>query len=400
MVALLVASCASSNKTKKDKDEDSDNKKSYPSNLCEIKGIVIEEHDTEWYREQYEGWLKQAEKDPKDEYAWMNCFRAKHYELIFSKDYNYVYADSVETALLNKMEENIPGTYTYYTCAYLDQQMGSQENYKLGKKAFEKIPKEKTFFDYDTWLCFQILFGEGDYHAFAKEFYDSGLYSEELLLTNLNELNCMEEGSIFVGNGDAGIIPKWLIQDGMGKHKDKVLLCYSFFNNPNYCRRIYNELGIGEVPQLQEPRTYEDIDKNIQYLINDISDKSGKTLYFPKHNPDYCQKLWNERGTLYDIGFLYINSPNEVIDIYKEQERFFNSTDFSYLDKPLKKDAWTADMRISSALSTYFYQLMLKYKEDGDTANYQKMHKIMEKAVNRISNTKIRTIGIMYLEKV
>lgn len=397
LVALFVINCAPFSKAEKYKNGESDNKKSYPSNLCEIKGIVVEDFDADWYREQYEGWLEQAEKDPKDEYAWKNCYRAKHYELLLSLPYsleNKAISDSIKTSLLEKIKKNIPDTYSYYACAYLNY--GNKED---GEKALQLIPKEKTFQDYNNWICFQICYDYKNYHAFAKEFYDSGLYSKELLQTNLNELNCMEEGSIFVGNGDATIIPKWLIQDGMGKHKDKIMICYSFILVPEYCKSIYEELGIGEVPKLPEIRTYEDIDKNNQYIINDIAEKTGRTLYFSRYNPDYCHSLWINRGSLYDIGLIYIDSPNAPIDIYKEQERFFNSTDFSYLDKPLRKDAWSNDIRLSLAMTSNFVDLMRKYHDDGDTVNYQKIRNMMEKAVNRIPPGEYKKQGMEILKE-
>lgn len=390
---FLVASCASSSNSSKDKDK-KDKKKEYPSNLHEIKGLVVEEHDADWYREQYEGWLKQAEKDPKDEYAWRNCFRAKDYELLHSTDYNYEFADSVKRGLLEKMEKSIPDTYTYYIFASQVFQNDQQGDITYAHKAYELIPKNKSLFDYDHWLYFLKAFGDKkEFSDLAKEYYNSGLYSEELLQFNLNELNCMKKGGIFVGNGDASVGPKWLLQEGNGIHRDKLVICYSYMAIPEYCQSIYKELGIGDVPVLPEPREYEELEKNVQYLINDIAEKSGRKLYFSKYNPDFCHTLWLNRGSLYDIGLILMDSPDEVIDIYKEQERFFNSTDFSYLDKPLKKDAWAADCKFSESLPSCFWQLRLKYKDEGDTANYQKIHKMMEKAVNRIHDKKYREIG-------
>ncbi len=52
-------------------------------------------------------------------------------------------------------------------------------------------------------------------------FFDSGIYSEAVLRYNYNELQGMDEGGIYIGNGDATLIPKWLIQEGMKAHCDK-----------------------------------------------------------------------------------------------------------------------------------------------------------------------------------
>lgn len=354
----------------------------YPSHLHQIQGILIEEHEADWYFEQYVGWLDYALEKQKDEKAWLNCFLAKNYEMMFSHE--YIDMDSVYSELLNLMEMYIPDTYVYYTCAYKGLHSGQQEGYEYGRKAFEMMPKKKSLFDYDKSVCFLKLYGEKEYSAFAKDYYESGLYSKELIQVNLNELNCMEKGGIFVGDGDATIIPKWLIQDGMGKHRDKLLICYSFMYNPDYCKRIYDELGIGDVPKMPEISNYEEYERYIQHLIDEIAVRTGRKLYMSKYNIDDCYLTWKERGALYDLGLVCQVSTDVDIDIYKEQERIFNTTDFSYLDMPLKKNAWLADIRMSSSMSSNFYQLMLYYKHRNNEAGYQKLLNMSEKAIKRI----------------
>lgn len=354
----------------------------YPSYLHQIQGSLIEDHEADWYAEQYVGWLDQALQKQKDEKAWLNCFLAKDYEMMRSQE--YIDRDSVYSVLLNLIEMYIPDTYVYYTCAYMGINRGLPESHEYGRKAFDMLPKKKSFFDYDTWVSFLKLFGEKEHYTFAREYYNSGLYSKELIQVNLNELNSMEEGGIFVGNGDATIIPKWLIQDGMGKHRDKLLLCYSFMYNPDYCKRIYNELGIGDVPEIPVISDYEEYERYIQHVIDEISVRTGRKLYMSKYNSDDCYLIWKERETLYDLGLVYQVSMDEEIDIFKEQERIFNNTDFSYLDKPLTKKAWIADNRMSSSLSSNFYQLMLYYKRLNNQADYQKVLDMSEKAVKRI----------------
>lgn len=355
----------------------------YPSYLHQIQGLLMEDHEAEWYTEQYVGWLDQALQKQKDEKAWLNCFLAKDYEMKHSQE--DIDCDSVYSVLLNLIDMYIPDTYVYYTCAYMGLNRGLQESHEYGRKAFDMLPKKKSLFDYDTWVSFLKLFGEKEHSDFAREYYNSGLYSKELIQVNLNELNCMEDDGIFVGNGDATIIPKWLIQDGMGKHRDKLLLCYSFMYNPDYCKRIYNELGIGDVPEIPEISDYEEKERYIQHVIDEISVRTGRKLYMSKYNADRCYLIWKEREALDDLGLVYqVSKDGEETDIFKEQERIFNNTDFSYLDKPLTKKSWLVDNRMSSSISSNFYQLMLIYKRLDDQVGYQKVLEMSEKAVKRI----------------
>ena len=360
----------------------------YPSHLHEIRGWVVEQYDEEWYFEQYVGWLDQAIQNPKDEHAWLNCFLAKNYELMSSED--DIDRDSVFSELLNLMEMYIPDTYTYHACNYMGLNRGQPDSYASGRKAFEMLPKKKTFFDYDTWVSFLYLFGDKEYSSYAKEYYNAGIYSKELIQFNLNELNCMEEGAIFVGNGDVTIIPKWLIQEGMGKHRDKLLICYSYLYNSDYRKRLYDQLGIGDVPELSEDSSWEEYERYIQTVIDEIAVRTGRKLYMSKYNQDSCHELWKDRNTIYDIGLVYQVSPNEEIDIFKEQERVFNNTDFSYLDKTIKKNAWIADSKMSYTIALNSSYLIFEYKRQNNEAGYKKMLKLAEKATKRISNDKWR----------
>lgn len=358
---------------------------SYPDSLCNIVGLLVEEHDADWYRRQYEGWMAQVKQNPKDETAWLNCYRAKKYEITF--DENLENSDSVQLHLIKQMQHHIPDTYTYFTCAYLGPLQGQHDVYEYGKKAYYMMPEKRTFFDYDTWLCYHKLYGEmDDYKQFAREYYKSGVYSNELIQLNRNELECMDKGAIFLGYGDATVIPKWLIQDGMGKHSDKLVLCYSFFYNPDYCKRLYNKLGIGEVPELTEIQSFNDYEDYVQLVINQVAVRTGRKMYMSKYNYANCYTLWAKNGSLYDVGLIYAVSPDKELDLVKEQKRSWKKCNMKYLDKRIKNDEWITVSRLSCAMTRNFTQLMKYYKDNGDKKNFKRIHSTLEKAVNRISN--------------
>ena len=65
-----------------------------------------------------------------------------------------------------------------------------------------------------------------------------------MLRYNSNELAGMDEGGIYIANGDAAIIPKWLIQEGMNVHKDKTIICVSFFTMKEYRQWLSKKLDI------------------------------------------------------------------------------------------------------------------------------------------------------------
>ena len=94
----------------------------------------------------------------------------------------------------------------------------------------------------------------------------------------------MDEGGVYIGNGDAAIIPKWLIQEGMGLHKDKTIVCASFLVVKEYRYWLFKKLGI-EQPALKEPMSAEDYDSNERALLQAIIDKYGSRVYFSTTTP-------------------------------------------------------------------------------------------------------------------
>ena len=53
----------------------------------EIRGIIVDEHDSVWYETQQRLWLQKAEANPSDEHAWQQAFEAARYADMFTEDY-------------------------------------------------------------------------------------------------------------------------------------------------------------------------------------------------------------------------------------------------------------------------------------------------------------------------
>ena len=109
------------------------------------------------------------------------------------------------------MKQAIPDTYTYYFCAYravVTGHMEEKDGDKYAEAALAKLPDEMQFFDYDQWVCYLAMKGdEVRMSQMAKHYFDAGFYSEAVLRYSYNELAGMDEGGIYIANGDAAIIP-------------------------------------------------------------------------------------------------------------------------------------------------------------------------------------------------
>ena len=187
-----------------------------------VESPIVTEKDFMWYAKQKSIWKTLTEHNPHDETAWLNYYNAARYMAWFYDNQN----DSTAKEVVREMEAVIPDSYTFNFCAYREsvQGKGYGDHKKYAEAALAKLPDEMQFFDYDNWVCYLAMQGdEVRMKPLAKHYFDSGIYSEAVLRYSYNELAGMDESGIYIANGDAAIIPKWLIQEGMGIHKDKTI---------------------------------------------------------------------------------------------------------------------------------------------------------------------------------
>lgn len=170
------------------------------------------------YVEQKNAWKEVTQKQPHNETAWLNYYNAARYMSWFQQE------DSTARQVIHEMGNAIPDSYTFNFCAYRESSSGKGygDPKMYAEAALTKLPDDMQFFDYDNWVSYLAMQGdEVRLKPLAKLFFDSGIYSEAVLRYNYNELQGMDEGGIYIGNGDATLIPKWLIQEGMKAHCDK-----------------------------------------------------------------------------------------------------------------------------------------------------------------------------------
>ena len=344
---------------------------------------TIIDYGCEEYYVQSLVWKRQTELRPNDANAWLNYFRHTRYYLRTAGFPGYYQSETL-MGILDEMETNIPDTYEYHACAYFVTGDDQEDNNEHAEKAIDKLPAKKSFFDYDTWFAYLHMRGDkARYVPFAKEYVNSGIYSQELILQNMNELNGMKANSIFIGDGDVTVIPKWLIADGMGKHQDKIVLSYSYLTFPEFRQQVFNSLGIGEAPVYKgELSDYEDFQDYMKEVIGAIAERTGRELYFSKYNGEDVNGAWED--DLYDEGLVYHYSPKEYDAMKVKRHNFENVYDLGYLLKPLDEHAWNADKMMSWRKTNEFCDLLAYYKTQ-DQKHYQQLYDILKKSIERVN---------------
>lgn len=342
-----------------------------------VESPIVTEKDFAWYVEQKEAWKALTEKNPQDETAWLNYYNAARY-MAWSHE-----EDTTARQVVSEMEQAIPDSYTFNYCAYRESASGKGYGNPntYAEAALAKLPADMQFFDYDQWVCYLALHGdETRMKPLAKRYFDSGIYSEAVLRYSYNELAGMDEGGIYIGNGDATIIPKWLIQEGMGMHKDKTIVCASFLVLKEYREWLFKKLDIA-LPELKELATAKDYDDNQVALINAIIGKYGNKVYFSPLNIN-VGNYWEKN--LYNEGLVlkYSKKPYDNLAVKRRnvEERYM----LEYLLVSFRPD-WTAGQRLSANYAVLLADL-LPYYARHDRKRYDWL---MQRLVNGITNTSL-----------
>lgn len=348
-----------------------------------VESPIVSEKDFVWYTEQKEAWKAETKKNPQNETAWLNYYHAAHYMGWWGTK-----TDSIVRQVMSEMKQAIPDTYTYNFCAYRAIVTGHVEETdddKYAEAALAKLPDEMQFFDYDQWVCYLAMKGYEDRMIqIAKRYFDSGIYSEAVLRYSYNELAGMDEGGIYISSGDAAIIPKWLIQEGMGLHKDKTIVCIPFLAVKEYRQWLGKKLGI-TFPEWEsgDYKSYDDYDRT---LLQNIIDKYGSRVYFSTTTPSSSMEPWENQ--LYNEGLTlkYSAKPYDNLAVKRRnvEERYM----LEYLLVSFRPE-WTAGQRLSANYAVLLADL-LPYYAKHDQKRYDWLMRLLVSGIDNTSMSEER----------
>ena len=340
-----------------------------------VESPIVSEKDFVWYTEQKEAWKAETQKDPTNETAWLNYYNAARYMSWFQQE------DSTAKQVVREMEQTIPDSYTFNFCAYRESMQGKGygDPKKYAEAALTRLPDEMQFFDYDNWVCYLAMQGdEVRMKPLAKRYFDSGIYSEAVLRYSYNELAGMDEGGIYIANGDAAIIPKWLIQEGMGMHKDKTIVCAPFLAVKEYRDWLCKKLGVVD-PIHEEPYW---TDESCNALLQAVINKYGSKVYFSTTTPSETMEPW--KNNLYNEGLLlkYSKKPYDNLAVNRRnvEERYM----LEYLLVSFRPE-WTAGQRLSANYAVLLADL-LPYYAKHDQKRYDWLMRLL---VSGVTNTSL-----------
>lgn len=344
-----------------------------------VESPIVTEKDFVWYVEQKNAWRHITQQEPQNETAWLNYYNAARYTGWYGEP-----ADSLVRQAMEEMRQAIPNTYTHNLCAYMSVKLGfshEADGDAYAEAALGMLPEEMQLSDYNEWVCYLAMKGQEQRLAqMAKRFFDSGCYSETVLRYSYNELAGMDQGGIYLGSGDAAIIPKWLIQEGMGQHRDKTIVCVPFLAVKEYRDWLAQKLDV--VFPSQDMGSYASYDAFEQALLQAIIDRYGSKVYFSCTAQQETMKPWQEN--LYNEGLLLKYSKkgydNMAVKRRNVEERYL----MEYLLVSFRPE-WTAGQRLSANYAVVLADLLPYYAKH----NQQRYEWLMNRLVSGVTNTSL-----------
>ena len=340
-----------------------------------IESIIISDHDSAYYAKQADLWRQEVKQRPTDGKAWRNLYQATFYQSFYTRD-----GYEASRLVLGEMEKAIPQDYYYYWCKY-KQQAGGEDSFPYAEEALKRLPEQPTFFDYDMLTSYLMMrYDEPRLSDFCRRYYESGLYSPAVLQYNYNELQGMDEGGIYIGNGDACLIPKFLLQYGKGVHQDKLVVCLPFLAIPDYRNKLLTRLGIDpKLYQYEQPTSEEDYTRQEREFVDLIISHTRRPVYFSAFNGDEVNAPWQKYLHNEGLTLRYSEEKYDHMAVMRRnvEERYM----LEYLLEDFAPDHWITASRLKCNYANRLFDLLKHYKKN-DLSRYKWLMRLLMNGID------------------
>lgn len=336
-------------------------------------------HSAEWYKTQERLWKAEIKKNPKNEEAWGNYYRAVRYRSWCESMPNLVQRLN---SIVKDMEEAIPNTYTYYIIKFLNDthaegNSGMAEAIKMRPDAVDDYP---TFVSYlmqtnDEMMMRDIL----------ARWYNSGTYSSALLNNAYNELIGLAPNAIIFSHGDTQTFSKLILQQGKGVRPDVTIVDVTFMlYHQGYRRHMEKKLGLPDFGELVDNGTYMmeggTWNEVVAPLYRHFIENADRPIYFSSRMavPDCTDKLYSE-------GLVIRYSEKSYDNLAVKRKNFEELYLTDYLRESFHPETYPASAdEYNFNYIPCFKSLLDHYKQTGNTSRYNELRSLMLRIVEQI----------------
>lgn len=358
-----------------------------------IPSYAKEQRPLNWYRQQVKAWQNEADKDPKNEVAWYNLFKAVRI-LAFQDTTDKAVGEERNEPLikvLNGMEKQIPNSYEYNFCKW---QLGGNDMsyYPYLEKAIAIGPDRHEHIDY------MINIGEIERNIEQRNEYSikkmqTGQMSAGMMYYNYNTIIGLERNAILLTSGDNDTYPAWAIQ-AKGIRKDVKVINLYLLHIKSYREKVFSELGVKNIDISNEEDEQEFFNKK---LVQHLSKNSNNYPVYVALTSASCNKFMEDiQQDLYLTGLAYVyktTSFDNIAVLKKNVEQLFA---LDYMDKGFYEEI--SAERVKDVNRNYIVPMLKLYQHYNESGDLQKKSWIKEKLILISKGTEDEETVLKYLD--
>ena len=335
-----------------------------------IPGYAKDQRPMSWYKQQIK--LNEAilQKNPKDESAWFNDFKATR--IILRHDTTDKRDASVKDEdlkkLVDRMGLEIPNSYSYNFAKW---ELGGNDMslYPYLEKAIDIDPNRTDHFEYMVNMS-ELTRDIKQRDIYSNKLINANLLSSGMMYYNYNTMIGLSKNAILLTSGDNDSYPTWALQ-AKGIRKDVHVLNMYLLQIKSYREKVFTELGI---PQI-DMETKEEKEKFNKKIIQLISENKKKYPVYVALTTAGCEEyLTDIENNLYLTGLAYQYDTASFDNMAVLRNNFEQRYALDYLDKVLYTEIsreWVS--MINQNYLVPMMKLYSHYKESGDVQKQQWM---------------------------
>lgn len=337
----------------------------------------------------YRYWNNFVTEHPKDEKAWHKLCDAaeqKVYNAYWrgTRDWNVSRQLRKELNVMPRMQQAIPGTYTYYYSVYVCSETRARE---YADSAIAVLNNNVPAEDFDRLATY--VRGKNDTLQLTKlltHYYESAQYPASALQYDYNELQGMEKGGVYLGETSSNIIGKLILQLVLGVHKDKILC--SEGNVKSHVKRMFESIGIPFSDEIYNSFKTPKQDDELIAIMRYIFEHSKRPVYLSAGSR-FIGKIPDDlKACLYNEGLTmrYSAKPYDNVAVKRRNVEQRYLMDYLVLQfRPEVKSYVTAKSASSLAFNymVLLYDLMPYYKKH-NAEQYARLNRIFAGIMSKL----------------
>jgi formylglycine-generating enzyme required for sulfatase activity len=343
-----------------------------------VYSIVKQKQSLSWYETQAGLWVKELEKNDKNQDAWLNYYTAKRMEKILGGNVNQKDLDNLVADMTKVISDTYEGHYiTYWN--------GNNKKGLFGhlEKAYALNPERaETFDDFITY--YELNRNKEGVTEFCNKMFESNDISANVYAWNYNMLVSTDEDAILITNGDNDTYPAMVLQQTKEVRKDVSLINLYLLADKEYQNMYFAELGIKAFTTQQ--KDFDNSDDYFVALCNHINEHTERPIYFAAGISKVIYNTFS--NDLYNVGLAFKWTEEKFDNIAVTKRNYEKRFLTDYMKMNLFNDLSASVNNHMNA--SYLMPLLTLHNHYGEGDEQQNLDDI-ESLINKIADKSGRT---------